>query len=88
MHALHTPSSDSEDKHEKQGGVPVGNLLLVARTRCVPHNFRLWHLADTTGAIAFVHLVPLPNINTLPTGLHRLGTLEPVAYTNGAVIDF
>jgi hypothetical protein len=32
--------------------------------------------------------VPLADINTLPTGLHRLGTLESVAYTNGAVIDF
>ena len=28
------------------------------------------------------------DISTLPTGLHRLGTLELVAYTNGAVIDF
>jgi hypothetical protein len=43
---------------------------------------------DMASEHLYVADVPLPDINTLPTGLHRLGTLESVAYTNGAVIDF
>ena len=40
-------------------------------------------IADITQRGRNVRLVPLADIITLPTGLHRLATLESVAYTNG-----